>query len=370
MRRPLTRILLKVVATGFYQAHTGLLISLFVVVFINFFYTRVPNQAHLTQEQITQNGFRLVIFSVSEPVGVAALASVCFFYSLKSWHYVAGRLKGADVRFLTYSSNAFRWGQQVQSWSVVQGIILLPMWVLCLYAMVVGFIFHYWLVPVLLPFYLLLLTFIGACYYTRLLNSVVAQPTKVAELAWARKWPKPFCSLFLYEVIGKKRVAYAIAKLASALSSVVLLLAFPASRTDGRLAGMIGLCCAVGHSILVYQASEFESIYLAFGRNLPYGRGQMYCQQVLLYGVLLLPEILWLLTISSFNTGLTAVGLLVSVTLLLRTLLYRTGQQMTSYLRIVVSLFFFFLLANLFGLASLLALSSALAAGVLLYRYR
>jgi hypothetical protein len=43
---------------------------------------------------------------------------------------------------------------------------------------------------------------------------------------------------------------------------------------------------------------------------------------------------------------------------------------MTSYLRLVVSLFLILLLANLFGLTGLLALGSALAAGRLLYQYR
>ena len=105
-------------------------------------------------------------------------------------------------------------------------------------------------------------------------------------------------------------------------------------------------------------------------RNLPYGRGEVYGQQVLLYGVLLLPEIVWLLTAGRFSTGLIAACLLLGVTLLLRSLLYWTGQHMTYYLRIVVGLFLFFLLANLFGLTGLLALGSALAAGILLYRYR
>ena len=370
MKRPLTRVLLKVVASGFYQEHTGWLISLFLVVFVNFFWTRVPNQNHLTEEQIIQNGFRLVITSVSEPIGVAALLGVCFVYSLKSWHYVAGRLKSADVQFLAYSSNALPWSQQVTSWSVVQGVILLPPVVLCLYAMAVGFIFHHWLVPVLLPVYLLLLTVTGACYYTRLLNRTVVKPDKVAGLTWATNWPKPLFSLFLYEVILKKRVTYLITKLTSAASIALLLLAFPDSRADVRLAGMIALCCAVGHVVLVFQASEFELFYLSFVRNLPYGRGQVYGQQVLLYGGLALPELVWLLSVNRFSTGLTASCLLLSVILLLRTLLYWTGQHMTSYLRIVFSLFFLLLLANLFGFTSLLALSSALAAGVLLFRYR
>ena len=370
MKKPLTRVLLKVVARGFYQEHTGWLISLFLVVFVNFFWTRVPNQNHLTEAQILENGFRLVILSVSEPLGVAALLGVCFLYSLKSWHYVAGRLKSADVQFLAYSSTALPWFRQVTSWSVVQGVILLPPVVLCLYAMVVGVIFHHWLVPVLLPVYLLLLTLTGACYYTRLLNDTVGQPDKRAGLTWARNWPKPLFSLFLYEIIATKRVTYLLTKAVSAASIALLLLAFSDARTDVRLAGLIALCCAFGHVVLVFQANEFELFYLSFVRNLPYGRGQAYGQQVLLYSVLLLPELAWLLIANEFRTGLTAAGLLLSVTLLLRTLLYRTGQHMTPYLRIVVGLFLFLLLANLFALTGLLALGSALAAGVLLYRYR
>lgn len=370
MKKPLTRVLLKVVARGFYQEHTGWLISLFLLVFINFFYTRVPDQDHLTKEQIMQSGFRLVIMSVSEPLGVAALLGVCFCYSLKSWHYVAGRLKSADLQFLAYSSNALPWRQQVASWSVVQGVILLPVIVLCLYAMVVGFIFHHWQVPVLLPAYLLLLTLAGAGYYTRLLNETVVKPDRLAGLTWARNWPKPLFSLFLYEIIAKKRVLFLLTKLASVASIALLLLAFPDSRADGRLAGMLALCCAVGHSMLVFQAADFELFYLSIVRNLPYGWWQVCGQQVLLYGVLLLPELGWLLAANRLGTGVVAACLLLSITLLLRTLLYQTGQHMTTYLRLVVGLFLFFLLANLFALTGLLALGSALATGILLYRYR
>ena len=371
MKKPLTRVLLKVVASGFYQEHTGWLISLFLVVFVNFFWTRVPNQNHLTAAQISENGFRLVILSVSAPIGVAALLGGCFCYSLKSWHYVAGRLTRADVQFLAYSSNALPWSRQVASWAVVQGVILLPPVVLCLYAMVVGLLFHHWLVPVLLPVYLLLLIVSGACYYTRLLNEAGLKADKAVGLTWARNWPKPLFSLFLYEIIATKRVTYFLTKGASAASIALLLLAFSDVRPDGRLAGLIALCCALGHVILVFQASEFELFYLPFVRNLPYGRGQAYGQQALVYGILLLPEIVWLLlTAGGFRVGLTAAGLLLGVTLLLRALLYRTGQHMTAYLRIVVGLFLLLLLANLFALTGLLALGSALAAGVLLYRYR
>lgn len=370
MSKPLLRVLIRVVARGFYQEHTGWLLALFLLVFINFFYTRVPNQAHLTEAQIVQNGFRLVITSVSEPLGVAVLAGVFLLYSFKSWHYVAGRLRGPDVQFLLYSSTALPRRRQVRAWAAVQGVILLPLVGLCGYAMVVGLVFNYWLVPVLLPLFLLLLAVAGAGYYTHLLNGAVSQPDKAVELGWLRNWPKPLFSLFLYEVLAHKRLTLLITKVVSMATIVLLLLVFPAARADGRLLGLIALCCAVGHSILVFQAGEFESFYLAFARNLPYARGQAAGQQALLYGGLLLPELGWLLLAGGFSAGLVAAGLLLSVTLLLRALLSLTGQHMTAYLRVVVSLFIVFLLANLFGMTGLLAMGSTLAAGGLLYRYR
>jgi hypothetical protein len=370
MTHSLTRVLLRVVARGFYQQHTGALITLFLLVFINFFWTRVPDPTHITPEQALQNGFQLAIMSVSEPLGVAVLLGICLGYSLKSWHYVAGRLQRPDVQFLAYSSTALPWSRQVKSWAVVQGVILLPAVSLCLYAMVVGLAFHHWLVPALLPIYLLLLAVGGAGYYTRLLNRTVVKPDKLAGLTWARRWPKPLFSLFIYEIITKKRVPYLLTKLASAVSIALLLLAFPDSYADGRLAGLMGLCCAVGHAVLVFQASEFEAFYLVSARNLPYGWRQVYGQQVLLYGLLALPELMWLVMSGPLITSLCAASLMLGVVLLLRNLLYWTGQHMTTYLRLVVSFFLLLLLANLFGLTGLLALGSALGAGVLLYLYR
>lgn len=370
MKNPLTRVLLRVVARGFYQEHTGWLSTLFLGLFINFFWTRVPDPSHITHDQYVRNGLGLVLLAVSEPLGVGALLGLGLAYGLKSGHYVAGRLRGADARFLGYSSTALPWGRQVAAWAVVQGVILLPLAALYGYAVVVGLLFHYWLVPLLLPGYLLLLAVGGGAYYAQLLNATTAQLDRVASQGWVRHWPKPIFSWFLYEVIAKKRLTYLLTKLASAASIALLLLAFPEAHADERLAGLLALCCAFGHSVLAFQAHEFELFYLSFARSLPYGSGQMASQQVLLYSALLLPELLWLLVASPLHAGLPAAGLLLSTVLLLRALLYRIGPRMTLYLRLATGLFLFLLLANLFGLTGWLALGSALAAGALLFRYR
>ena len=370
MKRPLTRVLTKVIANGFYQEHTGLLLSLFIVIFINFFYTSVLNQTHLTEEQIIQNALKLVITTVSEPLGVVFLFSLFFLYSVKSWQYVAGRLKRVDVQFLFYSSTALSWARQVQSWSIVQLVISLPIIVLGLFAMIIGFTFGHWVIPLLIPIYLLALILYSGAYYTRLINATVVQPVNVARFAWLRSWPKPLFSLFLYEVISKKRVTYAITKLASSISITLIFNIFPDSHADVRLVGVMSLCVALTHVILIYQSSEFELFYLRFARNFPYSHWQLYCQQGALYSLLLLPELVWFLVVGEFKAGLIGAFLMLSITLLFRALLYGIGQRMDYYLRSIFGLFIVFLLTILFGFTELLAVCTSVAAWALLYRYR
>ncbi|WP_324679231.1 hypothetical protein [Hymenobacter sp. GOD-10R] len=275
------------------------------------------------------------------------------------------------MQFLFYSSNALRWTRQVQTWSIVQLVIAIPIIILGVYAMIIGMAFGYWLIPLLIPICLLALTVYNASHYTRLINNnTVVAPPKADRLAALRSWPKPLFSLFLYEVFSKKWVAYAVTKLASLVSIVLIFSVFPDSHSDMRLLGIISLCVAVAHVILIYQASEFELFYLRFARNFPYSRWQVYGQQVALYSLLVLPELVWFLVVGKSSQGLLGALLLLSVTLLFRALLYWLGQQMTYYLRLVFGLFIFFLLTNLFGFTELLIIGNAVAAWVFLYRYQ
>jgi hypothetical protein len=370
VKRPLTRALLKIFATGFYRQHTGFLLTLFVVVFINFFYTPVLNQTHLTPEEILATALKLVLSSVSEPLGIELLGSLFLLYSWKSWQYVASRLQGVDVQFLYYSSNASPWPRQVQSWALVQLVVCLPLVVISLYAMLVGLAFGYWLIPLLLPVYLLVLLVSSGAYYTRLLNNMMAESIQVNRLAWLRRWPKPLFSLFLYELFDKKRVPYAVTKALSLASITLLWSVFPTSGADSRLFGFLGLCSALTHVVLLYQAQEFEEFYLRFTRNFPLSRWQIIGQQVTLYTVLLLPELLALLILSSFQHGLSGAAVLLSVTLFFRALLGRVGQQLTKYLQLVFGFFLIFLFLLLFGFTNWLIVGNLVVAGRLFYRYQ
>jgi len=364
-----TRVLVKLLAKGFYREHTGLLLSLLILIFSNFFYTNVLNQTHLTPEQIIETALKLVISTVSEPLGVVIFAGILLIYSVKTWQYVGARLKEPDTAFLFYSINALSRPRQLRAWAVVQFVMCLPLVVLGAYAMLVGVAYGYWLVPLLIPVYLLALIGYSARYYVDLTNNPAIEAARSVGLTWLRAWPKPLFSLFLFEVVFRKRVPYAVTKAASLVSMALVFGVFPDSRSDLRLLGMIGLCVALIQAVLVYQTSEFELTYLRFARNFPYGKAQQYGQQIALYSLLLLPEILVLFFAATLPKALVGFLLMLGVTLLFRAVLYQLGQHMKLYLRVAFGLFIGFLLLNLFGFTAWLAIGSFLSTWVLLYRH-
>ncbi|MBC6698773.1 hypothetical protein [Hymenobacter sp. BT190] len=369
MRSAHTRVLTKLLATGFYRQHTGLLLSLFVFIFSNFFYTNVLNQSHLTPEQLLETALKLVLSTVSEPLGVFLFAVILFVYSAKTRQYVGARLQAPDTSFVFYSLNALSMTQQLQAWAAVQLSLLLPVVALGGYAMVVGAAYGYWLVPLLIPVYLLALNVFCAWHYVGLTNRLTTKPARSAGVSWLHAWPKPLWSLFLFEVLVRKRVAYAVTKATSFAGIALVFSVFPGSHSDPRLIGLVGLCVALSHAVLIYQASEFELTYLRFARNFPYSKGQLYGQQAALYSLLLLPELGCLVVATAMPKALAGFLLLLSVTLLFRAVLYRIGQHIKQYLQIVFGLFLILLFADLFGLTTLLAVSSFLAAWVLLCRH-
>ncbi|SMB79625.1 hypothetical protein SAMN00120144_3968 [Hymenobacter roseosalivarius DSM 11622] len=370
MSSTLPRTLIKLVAKSFYREHTGLLFFLLILVFSNFFYTNVLNQTHLTPDQILATALKLVLATVRNPLGTGILFVVFLLYSLKTWQYAARRLKEPDVQFLFYSTNALRQSRQVRAWAVVQLVTSLPIIIMGAYTIVIGVMYGYWLVPLLIPVYVVILIFSGALYYVRLINQTTIETGQSPRFNWLKNRPKPLGILFLYEVVTRKKVPLGITKLVSFACVILLYQVFPAAHADIRLLGLLSLCVALSHAVLVYQSHEFEEVYLRFARNFPYSSGQVLSQQTVLYCLLLVPELVWLVAAFQLQQAMVGILLTLSVTLLFRAMLYRIGQQISYYLRFVFGLFILMLFVVLFGLTIPLAVSAALAAWALVYRHQ
>ncbi|WP_159477290.1 hypothetical protein [Dyadobacter sp. 3J3] len=344
----MTKILIKTFAAGFYKVHAGLLLTLFVTLFINFFFTNVLNQTHLNQEQILLNNLKLVLTSVSNPVAMGMLFLIWLGYTVKSCQYVAAQLTLNQHQFLFYSSNAMSLRKQFQTWFILQSVISIPILVLGFFAIGVGFVFDYLLIPLIIPIYLLLLLLGSAWYYTRLLKNPGEEKSKSYIPDLLKNFPKPFFSLFLYQIVYKFKLTIGIIKAISAVLIIGMYALFRDNPNDIRIAGISILGVVAAHTVLIYQSNEFERSYLTVFRNFPYTKQRLYFQFAVLYFLLIVPEII--LFFCLYNSIAVRVSLLgLSCALLLRTILYWQNQKMGDYLKIVFALFICSSLAVMFG---------------------
>jgi hypothetical protein len=339
---PLTRVLTKIFVKGFYRVHAGLLLFFFVTLLTYGFFINVLNETHLTPADRILYNLILVLTLLSSPLMVMVVFVAWLFYTVKSWDYVLGQMTTPANEFLYYSSTAMPRRRQAGGWFIVQMLISVPMILYAIFSIVVGAVYHYYVVPVMIVLYIVLLSGVSAGLYVQVINRRIRSSKGSWVSGLVRGWDKPFFSLFLYAVMDKLKVAFVVTKLLSAFAIIGGFHILTDVREDTRAAGMVTLGIVMAHALLLYQSYRFEHTALRFSLNFPYRKIWVYASWGLTYALLTLPEILWLFT--RFEDGL-AWGLLlfhVSAGLLLRSILYRTALDIKKF---IYAVFYFFILS-------------------------
>ncbi|RKR83626.1 hypothetical protein BDD43_3837 [Mucilaginibacter gracilis] len=351
MAAPLSHILSKIFARGFYKVHAGMLVFLFVA-FISycFFINTAGDIKLLTPSKALFYNFILLVTFISDPLMTGLFFLTWLLYTIKSWGYVASQLVVPHHQFVYYTAPAFKRGRQFKSWLYMQFIISLPFVFYALVAGVVGIIFHRYLMVGCILLFAALLICASAWLYVLVVNKLVTAKNNSWMFKVSRSWRKPFFSLFIYQVFDRFKVAYVITKLLSYLVIVTIMFSFADVQNDVRVAGLIVLGVVTTHSILIYQQHRFELIYLGLLRNLPFSMVNLYIKYIVSYAILLLPEVIWL--VISFNVFIT-IGLLLlmlSLILLFHCLLYQIGLAVNKYLPFIFATFTVLFCMVLFGL--------------------
>jgi len=334
MNTPLTNILLKIFASGFYRAHAGILCVGFFVMF-----------GMVEPGQLLNYHKTLMLTLVSSSLMMAVVFACWLVYSIKSWHYVIGQITAVNQHFLFYSSNAFTKGRQFKSWFYLQLVLLLPISVYGVIAAGVGLAHHYYLIPLAIIAYLFLLAGLSAILYKGTVNKLVDGSTQGWMLTLSSKWRKPWFSLFIYHVFDQHKITWLVTKALSYLLITGFFLLFADVAHDIRVAGIALLAVVVAHVKLIFEERSFEEKWLSFTRNLPYSRARLFAGFAGVYFILMFPESIWLF--SRFNP-LTAFELLlagISIAMLFHCLLYYIGLDMEKYM-----LWIFFLFVAIFWL--------------------
>jgi hypothetical protein len=358
MTAPLTHVLSRIFVRGFYQAHAGMFLFFFL------FMVGAVDPGELLNYHKT-----LMLAFISNPLMLMVVFAVWLLYTIKCWHYIITQIAGPTQHFLFYSSNAFAKKARFKSWFIIQLYILLPVIAYGLLAVGVGVTHRYYVTPIIIIAYLLLLAGLSAVLYSYVIDRLVDGSNQSVLLRWSSGWKKPFYTLYIYHVINWLKVPYLITKGLSWLIITSVFLLFADVKQDARVAGMAVLAIAVAHAVMVFQAQQFEHTYLSLARNFPYSQTKRYTYALLSYVILLLPEVIWLLSRFEFVLAVQLLLMALSMLALLHALIYYIGLNMDRYLQWVMGLFIVLFWVMMFKLIPALIIGNLAMSYLICYRY-
>ena len=356
MQSPLSKVLLKIFANGFYRVHGGFLFFMFLVLF-----------GLVEPNQLLSYHKALMLAFITSGLMMVVVFLLWLAYMLKAAHYMVGQLFGQTQAFLFYSSTANTRQQQFKAWFTVNVAVALPVLVYGSVSAVVAITAGFLLQGLGIIAYMLALLCAGAWFCTFMANRLIGGSKQSIILRLTKTWAKPYFSLYIYHVFNKLKLNWFISKVLSYLIITGVFMLFADVSHDTRVAAIAMLAISVAHAVLVFEERKFQEVYLVFARNLPYNRVKLFLSFAAVYAILLLPEAVWLLGRYPIPMaiGLLAFGL--SMILLYHSLLYRLSFDMEKYLTSVMGLFIGVFILVLFKIIWLLTLVILMVAGLLFY---
>lgn len=351
MGNPLTNVLNKIFVHGFYRAHAGMFIFIFLVLF-----GAVPGDILISYHK------SLMLAFLTSPLLLALVFGVWLLYMVKAWHYVAGQLAAPHHQFLFYSILAYSKRTQFLSWLVIQFNMLLPIIIYGGLTIGVGLTHQCYLTSAGIVVYLLLLSIASALFCIKLTQALPEGKQLSLFLRFGKSMPKPYFSLFIWHIFNQKKVAYTIIKVISWIVITGVFALFDDVKHDARVAGIAVLAIVVAHVAIVFEERVFEETFLRFGRNLPYSRAGLFGGFVLVYFAMLLPETIWLFTRFDLIFAVELALFALNAIMLFHSLLYRIGLTMDIYMQWVLGLFmliFWIVMFKAMLLATLLCITAA-----------
>ncbi|NRF38194.1 hypothetical protein [Pedobacter foliorum] len=356
MLKPLTNILLKIFAKSFYQAHAPIFIFILYIIV-----------APGPPESIISFHTSVMLYFVAKPLIMMIVFGVLFLYTIKCWHFIAGKIHQVHQQFLFYSINSYTRPQQLIGWIILQTAVSIPILAYMLFSVIIAISHQYFLSALIILIYLAALLLLSALFYTWLIQKQINESKSSWILKLTKRFKKPLFTLYIYYVFDNLKIKYLIIKFLSYLIIIGVFLLFADVKTDIRVAAIAMLAIAASHSLLILDGRQFEVTFLTFTKALPISRLKLFISQLATYSVLLLPELIWLL----FNVPPTqALGLYIfclSIILFFANSLYLIGLDQEKYMKTVFFTFVIIFMTILFKLMSILTLINITLAYLIFY---
>lgn len=333
----LTHTLLKIFAFRFFREHSGLLLFFFVVILNYCFFIKTAGVYR--EEDSVFYHLMLVMSFIVTPLIMLVVFVFWLIYTFKSWQFVSRQLQLEQHQFLFYSITSASRISLFRSWLVVQLVISIPFLGYWMLAMILGLIYHSYIIPLITLSYILLIAILSALVYLSMLSKVRKHGQSGLLHRLSIRWKKSYFMLFIYQVVHQHKLIYLLSKVFSGLIITGMLTFFNDFSADNRIIAFIVLGIVILHSFLIYQEHAFQERYLGFWRNLPFSRVVLYFGFFPVYIILLLPEMCWVLFHYSPEVTVSMLMFGSGVCFLLRSLVYYTGLNIYKYLMYVFILF-------------------------------
>ncbi|KAA5546699.1 hypothetical protein [Adhaeribacter rhizoryzae] len=310
----LLRIFNKVVVQQFYQLNAGF----FLVVFFLAFGIQQPPTMLVSPYFLTG--------AVTSSIFIFSVLGVFLLYYLKCFNFLLKTIRAPENEYLFITSlfpRRILW----LSLGLTHLQLFLPALVYTLLISYYGLLTaHFWVIWVTTTYNLLLIFFTILYFHHQLAQTIPEKAIKNIFTSSEKRILAPPVLWPLRYLLRQEKVMLGLTKILSLGVLYAFMTLYPYPQYDLRPTYIGFLTAVITQAMLVQQVQQFQETALSFWRYLPYAHWQRFTYQVILFTLLLAPEIILLFRLNFNPAAIISLIFLVtfgiSVILLLYTLLY------------------------------------------------
>ena len=361
---PVNKILSRTIIAPYYRQNAGLFLFLFFLLF-----GTQPSLYHILLLH-----YSLIKSILNSGAFFILTLGIWSLYSFKVISFIYGCFKKENYNFLFLLNEVNKVTRYLQLLVMIT-ILLAPLWLYGLIVTGVAIKEQLWpgAIKVLLSI-IVIITATTSIIYSLLQKANGLQEVNGPKNIFFISFPVSLFSFCITFIFQRQFLALLITKLLSFASLYFF------SRTDtiifeGRMLWLIYITALIGHSFIIYKLFHFIEKELSFYRNMPVKKGAILLSLLLIYCMLLLPEVWALLGTAITQHNWTDYGWMIaigpSLLLLLHCLLYTNDMKIEEFLKLLFGVwivFIFFSLSNSHWLMPLISIAFAVIIFFMSYR--
>jgi hypothetical protein len=357
-------VMIKSLVYPFYKQHLGILLFVYFVMF-----------GIVESSQVLYYHQSLIYGMLTSPVFMGVIFLLWFFYHIKIIHFILRLLNQNEYLIINLLALLPR-KTSFYYFSLVSLLSSLPILIYTLAIFIFGFNNQLYSSCLIIFFFLLILTaIVGVILTKHIYHKHLPSIISIPELPV--KFPTGSLGIRLGYLINQEKIAIFLSK----LFSIVLIYFVKETLETGddfRIILITWLFALLSHTFLVIKLKSHEDHKLTWTRNLPISTQKILLSYLLLYSILLLPEMILLL--GALGRGITLIqfpilfifagGFLTSI----HVYLYKPNRNPEYFVHFIIVLFlgsFMLVLSKLIiPLSFILLLASLYYFGKYYYQYQ